>query len=365
MTDHDFMHKAVCLARSAKGFTSPNPCVGALVVKDGVIVGKGFHRAAGLAHAEVEAINDAGPAAEDATIYVTLEPCNHFGKTPPCTHKIISAGIKKVVVGCKDPNPFVSGGGIQYLQDKGLQVVTGVLEKEARDLIEEFIWYSQNNRTPFVILKSASTLDGRIATATGDSKWITNERSRAFAHKLRHEVDAILVGSGTLHADDPSLTSRIPGIETKDPIRVILDTHLSIREDAQVVTQDSNAVTIVVTGPGVAMEKRARLEQKGVQILEVSLKEQRLDLNELMIRLGQMSVLSLLIEGGSTVSGAALKAGIVNKAMFFLAPRFLGGSDGIPMFKGTGPERIKDAFELSRMTVTPFDTDLLVQGYLK
>ncbi|WP_299977140.1 bifunctional diaminohydroxyphosphoribosylaminopyrimidine deaminase/5-amino-6-(5-phosphoribosylamino)uracil reductase RibD [Desulfobacula sp.] len=365
MTDHEYMHQAISLARKAKGFTSPNPCVGAVIVKDGKVVGKGFHRAAGLAHAEVEAIDDAGSKAKDATLYVTLEPCNHFGKTPPCTQKIIKAKIKKVVVGCKDPNPFVSGGGIQYLKDNGVEVISGVIEKEAKILIEDFVWYIQNDKKPFVILKCATTLDGRIATSTGDSKWITNEKSRAFVHQIRHEVDAILVGSGTLHADNPSLTSRIKGVATKNPARIILDTHLSIKEEAKVLTRDSNAKTIIVTGPDASKEKRALLESKGAQILEVPLKEQRLDLNELMIKLGQMSILSLLIEGGSVVAGSALKAGIVNKVLFFLAPKFLGGSDGIPVFEGKGPELIKDAFELKNMNVTLFDTDILVQGYLK
>ena len=365
MTDHEYMQKALSLARKAKGFTSPNPCVGAVVVKDGKVVGKGFHRASGFAHAEVAAIDDAGSKAKDATLYVTLEPCNHFGKTPPCTHKIVTARIKKVVVGCIDPNPNVCGGGITYLTDNGIEVISGVLEKEAKILIEEFIWYIQNDKKPFVILKCASTLDGRIATSTGDSKWITNEKSRGYVHQIRHEVDAILVGSGTLHADNPSLTSRIKGVATKDPLRIVLDTHLSIKEDAIVLNQDSNAKTIIVAGFGCSEEKKALLESKGAQILEVSLKEQRLDLNDLMIKLGQMSILSLLIEGGSVVAGSALKAKIVNKMLFFLAPKFLGSSDGIPVFEGKGPELIKDAFELKDMNITQFDTDILVQGYLK
>jgi len=236
MADHEYMQQALSLARKAKGCTSPNPCVGAVVVKEGKVVGKGFHRAAGLAHAEVEAINDAGLKAKDASIYVTLEPCNHFGKTPPCTHKIIKAGIKKVVIGCKDPNPNVCGGGIKFLQENGIEVISGVLEKEAKILIEEFIWYIQNDQKPFVILKCASTLDGNTATSTGDSKWITNEVSRKFVHQIRHETDAILVGSGTLHGDDPSLTSRVEGFKANDPVRIILDTHLSIKENARVLT---------------------------------------------------------------------------------------------------------------------------------
>ncbi|NOX35243.1 MAG: bifunctional diaminohydroxyphosphoribosylaminopyrimidine deaminase/5-amino-6-(5-phosphoribosylamino)uracil reductase RibD [Deltaproteobacteria bacterium] len=365
MTDREYMQKAVSLAWKAKGFTSPNPCVGAVVVKDGNIVGKGFHRAAGLAHAEVEAIDDAGPMASGATIYVTLEPCNHFGKTPPCTRKIIKAGIKKVVVGCKDPNPDVCGGGIKFLEENGIKVVSGILAKEAFTLVEDFAWFVQNDKKPFVILKCASTLDGRTATSTGDSKWITNEKSRAFVHRIRHETDAILIGSGTLHADNPSLTSRIKGVKTKDPIRIVLDTNLTIKEDAKLLNLDSDARTIIVAGPGCSKEKRARLETKGIMVLELALREQRLDLNELMIKLGKMSILSLLIEGGSTVAGSALKAGIVNKVLFFLAPKFLGGSDGTPVFEGNGPELIKDAFLLKNMDITRFGTDLLVQGYLK
>ncbi len=365
MTDHEFMQKALSLARLAKGWTSPNPCVGAVVVRDGKIVGQGYHRAAGLAHAEVEAIDDAGDHAKGGVIYVTLEPCNHFGKTPPCTHKILNAGIKRVVVGCVDPNPDVRGHGIQYLRDNGIEVTTHVLEPECRRLIQDFIWYVQHHKTPFVILKCASTLDGRIATATGDSKWITNGKSRARVHQIRHEVDGILIGSGTLHADNPSLTSRIEGVKTKDPLRIILDTRLSIDEDANVLAGEAASNTLIVTAPGVLPGKKARLEDRGAKILEVSLKDQRLDLNELMIKLGQMSILSLLIEGGSRVAGSALKAGIVNQVMFFLAPKFLGSDDGVPVFSGTGPRRIKDAFELKDIDVSQFGSDILVQGYLK
>jgi diaminohydroxyphosphoribosylaminopyrimidine deaminase/5-amino-6-(5-phosphoribosylamino)uracil reductase len=288
MTDIEYMQKALSLAQRGKGFTSPNPCVGAVVVKDGRIVGKGFHLAAGLPHAEVEALNDAGSNARGATIYVTLEPCTHFGKTPPCTQKIIKAGIKKVVVGCKDPNLDVCGGGIEYLRNNGIEVVTGILDSQAKILIEDFIWYTRNDKKPFVILKCASTLDGRIATSTGDSKWITNEKSREFVHKIRHEVDAILVGSGTLHADDPSLTSRIKGVKTKDPLRIILDTHLSIKKDAKVLTQKSDARTIIITSPDVSKEKIVQIENQGALVIQIPLKKQKLDLNKLMIKLGQM-----------------------------------------------------------------------------
>ena len=363
MRDHEYMQEALTLAKTAKGFTSPNPCVGAVVVKNNRIVGKGFHKAAGLAHAEVEALDDAGIKARGATLYVTLEPCNHFGKTPPCTQKIINAGIKKVVVGCSDPNPDVCGEGLKYLKSKGLEVLSGVLENQAQILIEDFIWYVQNKK-PFVTLKCASTLDGHIATSTGDSKWITSEKSRQFGHVIRHEVDAILVGSGTLHADNPSLTSRIQGVKTKDPARIILDTHLSIKKNAKVLAQKSNAKTFIITGPKISKEKKLLIESRGAQIIQIPLKEQKLDLNKLMIKLGEMSILSLLIEGGSIVAGSVLKQGIVNKVLFFLAPKFLGSSDGIPMFDGEGPKLIKDAFELKNMGITRFGNDILVKGYL-
>ncbi len=365
MTDHEqYMQKAIDLAAGAKGFTSPNPCVGAVVVKNGRIVGQGFHRAAGCPHAEIEALNDAGENAVGATIYVTLEPCNHFGRTPPCTHKILDCGIRKVIVGCMDPNPDVCGGGLKYLAEHGIETVSGVLEHKALKLIEDFIWYVRN-KTPFVTLKCAATLDGRISTVTGDSKWITCEKSRNFGHRLRHEADAILIGSGTLHADDPSLTARIKGFRTKDPLRVILDTSLTIKPDAKVLTQDSDAQTLIVSGPDASCEKKAVLEDMGAIVIELPLKDNGLDLSLLMIKLGQMSVSSLLIEGGGTVAGSALRAGIVNRVMYFVAAKFLGGSDGTPVFRGPGPKLIKDAFELAEIEIRRFDSDILVQGYLK
>ncbi|MCG8563812.1 MAG: bifunctional diaminohydroxyphosphoribosylaminopyrimidine deaminase/5-amino-6-(5-phosphoribosylamino)uracil reductase RibD [Desulfobacterales bacterium] len=365
MTDLDYMKLALSLARRGKGFTSPNPCVGAVVVKDGEIVGRGWHHACGMPHAEVEAIDDAKGNTQGATIYVTLEPCNHFGKTPPCTHKILNAGITRVVVACKDPNPFVSGGGIQFLKDKGLEVESGLLEADAEVLIEDFIWYTRNEKRPFVILKSAATLDGRIATSTGDSKWITNPKSRAYGHRVRHEVDAILIGSGTLHADDPSLTARLEDGPGKDPMRVILDSQLSINPEAKVLTQKSDAPTLMVVGPHASFEKRKFLEEKGIQIMEVPLKNGTLDLEQVVIKLGKMSVTSLLIEGGGKVASSALRAGIVNKVLYFLAPKFLGGSDGTPVYNGKGPEKIADAFHLDRISLDTLDGDILVRGYLK
>ena len=251
------------------------------------------------------------------------------------------------------------------MTDKGIAVVTGILEDEAMVLIEEFIWSIQNDKHPFVILKCAATLDGQIATSTGDSRWITNETSRGYGHQVRNEVDAILIGSGTLHADDPSLTTRIPGMTTRDPIRIILDTHLTVKKEAKILNQPSDAKTIIVTGPNVPESKKVEIEQKGAILIEIGLSDQGLDLNELMIKLGQFSILSLLIEGGGKVAGSALRAGIVNKMLFFLAPKFLGGNDGRPVFHGMGPQLMKDAFEFKRMGTTRFDNDILISGYLK
>ena len=364
MTDHDHMQLALHLAAKGKGFTSPNPCVGAVVVKDGRVVGKGWHKAAGMAHAEVEALEDAGDHARGADLFVTLEPCNHFGKTPPCTRKILAAGIRRVVAACPDPNPAASGG-LAFLSQNGVQTVSGLLQDQAEVLMEDFLWYVRHEKTPFVILKCAATLDGRIATSTGESQWITSAASRAFGHELRHQADAILVGSGTLHADNPSLTCRIFGKKTRDPARVILDTHLSIQENAQVISQKSDAPTILVTAFHAPVQKKERLAQKGVVVLESGLKNNMLDLRQLMVTLGRMSITSLLIEGGGTVAANALTEGIVNKVVYFIAPRLLGGSDGKAVFEGKGVKKLADATVLQNITVKRCDADILVQGYLK
>lgn len=357
------MQKALSLAKKAKGFTSPNPCVGAVIVKNNKIVGKGYHKKAGCDHAEIMAICDAGKNAKGSTLFVSLEPCNHFGKTPACTDKIIKAKIKKVVIGCKDPNPYVKGKGIKYLRSKGIKVVKGVCKKEAKLLIEDFIFYVKNNKKPFVILKLAATLDGKTATKTGDSKWITNKKSRAFAHKIRHMSDAVLIGANTLKKDNPLLTSRIKGMETKDPIRIVLDTNLSIKENSKVLNNDSSAKTIIVIGPDVDKQKKQKFVGKA-DIIEVPLKKGKLDLNALMIKLKERSIISLMIEGGSKVAGSALRQGIVNKICFFFAPKLLGSNSGFPMFEGETIEFIKNAFKLKRIYVTMFGNDLCVQGYL-
>lgn len=367
MDDKFYMRKALSLAGKGKGFTSPNPLVGAVVVKNDKIIGQGYHELYGNAHAEVNAINDAGPECKDAAIYVTLEPCNHTGKTPPCTQKILNAGIKKVVMAMSDPNP-VAAGGADFLTKNGIEVITGVCESEAKKLNESFIKYA-TSKLPFVIVKYAATLDGRIATRTGDSKWISGPESRKFVHEIRHYVDAIMVGVDTVKADDPSLTTRLDGISTKDPRRIILDTRLSIPENAKMLRLDSNSDTIVVSGKfddsdKNITEKRKRLEKIGVTIIETPLKNGLIDLNVLMEQLGAMKITSLLIEGGSRVIASAMNAGIADKVFAFFGPKMLGGDDGIPVCRGKGPELMKDSIGFSDMNVRLSGNDVMLEAYV-
>ena len=363
MDDNKFMQVALDLAQRGKGFTSPNPMVGAIVVRDGRIVGQGYHEAAGKAHAEVMAIDNAGASARGATLYLTLEPCNHAGRTPPCTEKILTAGIDRVVAAMRDPNPDVKGGGLAYLADKGVEVTAGVCEASAVRLNEVFIKYIRTKH-PFVIVKCAATLDGRIATRTGDSKWVSGAASRAFVHGLRHAVDAIMVGVGTVNADNPSLTTRIDGLKGKDPLRFIIDTRLSISEDARVLNLTSDAETTIVVGPLASDEKKERLVQKGARILTVPLLGDHIDLKALTIALAEKGVTSILVEGGGGLIGAALRTGIVDKIHFFYAPKILGGDDGVPICRGEGPDLMKDCVSIRDVQVHRFDADIMVEGYI-
>lgn len=361
-TDEDYMKTALELAKKGRGWTSPNPMVGAVIVKNGRITGRGWHETPGGPHAEVNAISDAAGETGGATMYVTLEPCNHHGRTPPCTEAIIEAGISRVVCAMSDPNPVVKGGGAAYLASCGIGVETGVCEDEARRLNEFFIKFASTGR-PFVILKSASTLDGKTATQTGDSKWVTGPAARRHVHLLRHWTDAILVGINTVRADDPSLTARIDEQSTKDPVRVILDTRLSIPEDARVLTQSSSARTIIAAGSNADPEKAKRLEKTGATVLYLPHGQNGVDLNSLMEELGRISITSLLVEGGSRVSGAFFSARLVDKICFFYAPRILGG-DGIPICSGPGPRLMASASGVRDIRIRSFDHDILVEGYV-
>jgi diaminohydroxyphosphoribosylaminopyrimidine deaminase / 5-amino-6-(5-phosphoribosylamino)uracil reductase len=362
--DNFFMNIALELSEKGRGFTSPNPMVGAVVVRDSEVVGTGYHEYAGGPHAEVNALNDAGELAKGATIYVTLEPCNHFGRTPPCTEKILESGIGRVVVAMQDPNPDVTGGGIRFLREKGIQVDVGIEEKQARRLNEVFIKFVETKR-PFVILKIAATLDGRIATRTGDSKWVTGPSARQFVHTVRHSVDGIMVGIGTVKQDDPSLTTRLEREKVKDPLRIVLDTRLAISEKARLLNVKSDAKTLLVTGDDVSPEKKDRLEKQGVIIIKSPLKGGFIDLEALIYRLGTMGITSLLIEGGGHVAASALSSRIVDKILFFYAPKILGGDDGVPICQGPGPDHMDDCIQIQDILVHRFDDDILVEGYIR
>jgi len=366
METQEYMEMALALAARSIGWTSPNPAVGAVVVKNGRVVGRGRHKACGGPHAEVYAIDEAGADAKGADIYVTLEPCNHTGKTPPCTEKILNAGIRRVFIAMEDPNP-VASGGIERLKAHGVEVTCGILKERAEALNEGFIKHVKTGR-PFVIAKSAATLDGRTAASTGHSQWITGEKSRRHVHELRHAVDAILVGIGTVKADNPSLTCRL---ETggKDPIRIILDSRLSIDEGARVLQLNSDSDTILVCGKipsdqSDTARKKARLTAAGARVLEVPLKDGRVDLDRLMAILGNEKIQSLLIEGGATLLKSALDAKVVDKFRIYIAPKLLTGDDGFPVTAGKGPLSMDEALTLSRVAVRHFDNDVMIEGYL-
>jgi diaminohydroxyphosphoribosylaminopyrimidine deaminase/5-amino-6-(5-phosphoribosylamino)uracil reductase len=336
--------------------------VGAILVKDRRVVGSGFHQKAGGPHAEVIAIDAAGNLAKGATLYVTLEPCNHTGRTPPCTAKILKAGIKRVVIAMPDPNPSVAGGGAEFLKRQGIQITNGVCHVQARKLNEAFIKFVSTRR-PFVIVKCAATLDGRIATRSGDSKWVTGEQARQFVHQLRHAVDGILVGINTVRSDNPSLTTRLPNGQGIDPVRIILDTRLTIPPEAKLLRLQSDADTILVAGTELASKKYSAFKKDGICVIQSKLKDNLIDMNALMDQLGAMGITSLLIEGGSRVLASAFKAGIVDKVYFFYAPKILGGDDGIPICSGPGPNRMQQSIRVKKINVRRFGDDVMIEGY--
>ncbi|MFD2445944.1 bifunctional diaminohydroxyphosphoribosylaminopyrimidine deaminase/5-amino-6-(5-phosphoribosylamino)uracil reductase RibD [Bacillus sp. CGMCC 1.16607] len=360
--DQYFMKMALDLAATAKGKTNPNPVVGALLVKDGVIVGSGLHRKAGEPHAEVHAFRMAGDHAKGATLYVTLEPCSHFGKTPPCANLVKESEVSRVVVAMQDPNPQVAGRGINLLREAGIEVEVGVLEAEAKVLNERFI-HNMITKTPYVISKVAMTLDGKIATYNGHSKWITGEESRHNVHRLRNEVDAILVGIGTVMADDPMLTTRL---ETggKNPIRVVLDSKLRISLEAK-ITDCTEAQTWIVTKEGIDSEKLQALKEKGVEIIFIPKTDSGLDLTTLMEKLYEKGVTDLLVEGGSEINGSFLRAGLIDKFFIYMAPKILGGKGSLTPFTGDDVEHMDEALDVSIHSIEHFGEDICMTAYPK
>ena len=348
------------LARKAAGRTSPNPQVGAVIVRRGKIIGTGYHRFAGGDHAEIAALKRAGARARGATLYITLEPCSHQGRTPPCAGALIRAGIKEVVCGTKDPNPRVAGRGLQQLRRAGIEVRLGALEEECRALIEAFAKYI-TLRVPFVILKLAVTLDGRIAAASGDARWISGDQSRNTVHRLRNEVDAVIVGLGTVAADDPLLTCRIDG--GRNPSRVVLDSRLRMPLSAKVLHLSDAGKTIVATGKNASPGKIRSLEALGVQVLRLPLKGKQVSWAALLKALALQGIVSVMIEGGGAVAASALQEKVVDKILFFYAPKILGG-DGRPMIEALGFHRVKEAIAVKDLEFTRSGKDLLVSGYV-
>lgn len=361
--DEYYMAMALGLAAKALGRTSPNPLVGAVVVKAGKVIATGYHKRAGEPHAEAIALKKAGKAAKGATLYVTLEPCSHTNKrTPPCTPLVIASGIKRLVVAMIDPNPQVSGGGLKTIRKAGVTVLAGVLRDEAERLNESFIKHMTTG-LPFVTMKIAQTLDGKIATARGESKWITSPEARRAGHHLRDRNDAILVGVNTVLKDDPSLTARIPG--GRDPVRVIVDSRLRTPLASRVITQRSAAPTIIATTPAAPKAKIRKIESAGAEVLVVKAKDARVDLQDLVKKLGKRGIMSVLIEGGAEVHASALRAGIVDKAVLFIAPMFMTGRDSLPSIGGRSPRKLRDAIRFSGAEADTVGDDLMIEGYIE
>lgn len=359
--DELYMAEALKLAGNAKGRTSPNPLVGAVVVREGRIVGQGWHRKAGTPHAEVHALNMAGELARGATVYVTLEPCSHYGRTGPCAKALVGAGVKRVVVAMIDPNPKVAGKGVKILEEAGIEVEVGVREAEARQLNKVFLKWITTGK-PYVIMKTAMSLDGKIATHTGQSQWISNEKSRQRVHELRDVCDGILVGINTVLRDNPSLTTRLPAGNGKNPIRVVLDSKARIPLDCKLVT-DGEAPLIVVVSETAPQERIEALEASGVEIITAG--KEQINIDKLLIELGKRQMTSLFVEGGGRVNFSFLQAGAVDEVYAFVAPMLIGGKDALTPVEGKGFAELSSAVRLHDVSVENIDGDILINGYVK
>jgi len=334
--------------------------VGAVLVRGGKIVATGYHKAAGGDHAEIVALKRAGKKARGATLYINLEPCSHFGRTPPCSRALISAGVKAVIAGMRDPNPLVSGRGLRELRRAGIAVYTGLLENECRKLNEAFVKFISRG-LPFVILKLAVSLDGKIATLSGDSQWVSGEESRNLVHRLRNQVDAVLVGSGTVIADDPQLTCRIPG--GRNPRRVVLDRRLRVSPSARLFRLPDPEKTLVVTGQrGGAAHVRA-LEARGAKVLRLGERDGKIPWSAILKELARQGIQSVMIEGGAATAAAVLKDYAVDKILFFYAPKIIGG-DGRAMIEGLGTRLVRKSLPVRRLDFAKVGEDILVSGYL-
>jgi len=361
-SDIRYMQRAVKLSQKGKYYVRPNPLVGAVIVENGKITGEGYHEKFGGPHAEINAITNADKPLQGATMYVTLEPCSHYGKTPPCADRLISEGFSRVVIGMADPNPVVNGKGIEKLKTAGIEVEVPVLEEEIRKVNEIYLTNIREKR-PFCVLKTAMTLDGKIATKTGDSKWISGEKSREYVHELRHLYDGIMVGVNTVISDDPELTDRSPHNEKRHPVRIITDSTGRIPLDSKVLRKDDIRTIIAVT-ERVDSEFIGKIYEKGKEVVVCPEKNGRVDLKFLIKELWNQGIDSVLIEGGSTLNYSAVSDGIVDKVLSFISPKIVGGEESLTPVGGAGVQTISDAFRLKVDKVEQIDSDILIESYI-
>ncbi len=356
------MQLAYNLAKKGCGSVNPNPLVGAVIVKGGKVIGEGYHKIYGGPHAEVNAFRSAKESVEGATMYVTLEPCSHYGKTPPCAQAIVDNKIARVVIGMLDPNPLVSGRGVQLLQEHGIEVESDFLSAELTQMNRVFLKFIQSKK-PYVVMKTAMTLDGKIASRTGDSRWVSNEQSRANVHELRNELIGIMVGVDTVIADDPILTTRLTGNKKgRNPIRIVVDSKARIPLDSKILNTNSEAKTIVAVTSEAKHSKLDEINALGNEVLIIEEKDGRVDLNQLMQVLGEKGIDGILLEGGATLNYAALESQIVDEVHAYIAPKIIGGYEAKTPVGGEGIEKMKDAVNLQNIHFENIADDILVIG---
>lgn len=358
--DRTYMKRALELAELGGGYVNPNPQVGAVIVKRGEVIGEGYHEKFGGPHAEARALEEAGESAEGATLYVTLEPCVHYGKTPPCTERIIESGLARVEVAIEDPNPKVSGKGIERLRGEGIEVSLGLMEDEARETNEIYLHYVKTGR-PFVLLKLAMTLDGKIATRTGDARWISSESSRELVHELRARYSAVGVGANTVISDNPRLNVR--DADGPDGARIVFDSGGKAPTNSRIFTLSSSAPTILATGENVSETHLKGYKGAGAEVWQIEADQDKLNLESLLERMGKHGYDSLLVEGGGEIAWSFLDRNLVDKIRFFYSPKIIGGNEAVPSVGGKGKARIKDGLAIERLTIERFGEDVSLVGY--
>jgi len=355
-----YMEIALSLARKGLGRTSPNPPVGAVIVKGGKIIGKGYHKKAGEPHAEVLAIEDSNKYLTNSTLYVTLEPCSHYGRTPPCTDAIIKSGIKRVVIGTLDPNPIESGAGLERMKKAGIDVKVGILESECKNLIEAYSKYITTG-IPFIAIKWAMSIDGKIATKTGDSKWLSSKPAIEFSHHLRDIYDAVAVGIGTVFVDNPLLTCRIDG--GRNPVRLIFDTNARLLHTSNIVKTIGEARTILIHSKSAVKENLLKLKDKGIETIEVETKDGKVDILEALRQIGSLEITSILVEGGGSLIGSFVESKEYDKVFVNISPIIIGGREALSPVMNIGVEKVGDAIRLDRISYLFKGDDIIVVGY--